>query len=239
MNTYLKIIAHQRIAFFILPFLMAILILGTIAQRFVGLYEAQKQYFFSYIVWLGPVPVPGTLTLLSLLLFSLLCKFIFFSPWKMKRLGINLAHLGVLVLLFGGLITLVDKQEGDLVLFAKQTSATIVDSNTKKEYTLPFQVTLKQFTKRMHPGTDKAKSYSSDVVVKDGAVAWPAHIAMNEPLRYKGYTLFQSSYIVTSDNREATVLAVVKNRGWLFPYLGTIIISLGLLLHFLWNRKHR
>jgi hypothetical protein len=57
---------------------------------------------------------------------------------------------------------------------------------------------------------------------------------MNEPLRHSGYTFFQASFIEGLD-KEATVLAVVKNYGRLFPYISSIIMSVGLLLHLLIN----
>ncbi|SVA41121.1 uncharacterized protein METZ01_LOCUS93975, partial [marine metagenome] len=55
-------------------------------------------------------------------------------------------------------------------------------------------------------------------------------IQMNEPLRYKGYTFFQSSFIEGPEG-ETTVLAVVKNYGRLFPYISSIIMCIGLLFH--------
>ena len=55
---------------------------------------------------------------------------------------------------------------------------------------------------------------------------------MNEPLRHKGYTFFQASFIDDSDV-ETTVLATVKNYGRLFPYISSIIMSIGLLIHLL------
>ena len=53
---------------------------------------------------------------------------------------------------------------------------------------------------------------------------------MNQPLRYKGYSFYQSSYI-DANGTEFTVLAVVNNIGRLFPYISTIIIALGILAH--------
>jgi len=57
---------------------------------------------------------------------------------------------------------------------------------------------------------------------------------MNEPLRHQGYTFFQASFIEELDG-EATVLAVVKNYGRLFPYISSIIMSIGLLVHLMVN----
>ena len=53
---------------------------------------------------------------------------------------------------------------------------------------------------------------------------------MNEPLRYKGYTFYQSSFIETPDG-ETSVLAAVKNYGRMFPYISSIIMCIGLLIH--------
>lgn len=99
------------------------------------------------------------------------------------------------------------------------------------ETPLPFAVTLKDVRRELYPGTDVARGYESHVEVHDGAVSWPAVIRMNEPLRYKGYTLYQSNYIREADGAEATVLSAVKNSGWLFPYIASVVIAAGLLIH--------
>ena len=82
----------------------------------------------------------------------------------------------------------------------------------------------------LYPGTNMAKSYSSDVILKDGNIEWPARISMNQPLRYKGYTLYQSSFEETPEG-DFTMLAVVKNPGRLFPYIASGILCFGLLIH--------
>ena len=55
-------------------------------------------------------------------------------------------------------------------------------------------------------------------------------IKMNEPLRYKGHTFYQASFIEGKLN-DTSVLAVVKNYGRLFPYISSIIMCFGLLVH--------
>ena len=53
---------------------------------------------------------------------------------------------------------------------------------------------------------------------------------MNQPLRYKGYTFYQSSFFESSEG-EMTVLAAVKNYGRLFPYISSIVMCFGLMVH--------
>ena len=101
----------------------------------------------------------------------------------------------------------------------------------KAQNILDFSITLEDFVKQDYGGTNIAKSYHSDIILHDGNVNWPVRIEMNEPLRYKGYTFFQSSFEETPD-KDATILAVVENKGWIFPYIGSALIGFGLLLHF-------
>ena len=96
---------------------------------------------------------------------------------------------------------------------------------------LPFSLQLNKFKEELHPGTNIAKEYSSDVAVRfDQKTIWQGLISMNNPLRYKGYTFYQSSFY-TKDNQYITVLAAVYNVGQSFPYIASIILSLALLVH--------
>jgi hypothetical protein len=100
----------------------------------------------------------------------------------------------------------------------------------KQQRLLPFSIELIDFREEKHPGSMMAKSFSSDVIVHDGDLEWPSKISMNEPLRYKGYSFFQSSFD-QGESGEITILSVVENKGQAFPYIGTLIIAAGLLLH--------
>ena len=51
-------------------------------------------------------------------------------------------------------------------------------------------------------------------------------IQMNEPLRHRGYTFYQASFIEEED-KQTSVLATVKNYGRMFPYISSIIMVFG------------
>jgi hypothetical protein len=99
---------------------------------------------------------------------------------------------------------------------------------------LPFSIKLNKFTEALHPGTNIAKEYSSDVTLldKNNNINWRGTISMNQPLRYKGYTFYQSSFYKTN-NQYTTVLASVYNIGQNFPYIASILLCIGILLHLL------
>ena len=55
---------------------------------------------------------------------------------------------------------------------------------------------------------------------------------MNQPLRHGGMTFYQSSFGNTAAGKDISVLQVVRNPGWLLPYVSVALMSLGLIIHF-------
>jgi hypothetical protein len=98
-----------------------------------------------------------------------------------------------------------------------------------RRYKLPFEILLEDFEMTKHPGTEMARDYRSHIKVLKGVSAQKADIWMNHPLRAEGYTFYQQSYI--DGRHQATVLSVVRNAGRLFPYISSIIICIGMLIH--------
>jgi len=346
---------QPKIFVFAIIWMMLLVVLGTLAQKDMGLYAVQNRYFSAWITWFWFVPMPGGRLTLIVILINL--SFFFFnkSIWKIKKLGIVILHLGAILLLVGGGLTAMFSSEGNMVieegaqsnyvedyhfmelaiintsansfdeftifdqlllernkvlshsnlnfeieilnylenceptqrtspagvqhkgmlknfilnelisekednwnrpgiiykisnsgtnadgmygLFLGQSVSQTISINDKdftiilrrKRTHLPFSIELLDFKKILHPGTDIPKSYSSDInLIENGAVR-KILIKMNEPLRHKGYTFFQSSFI-EGPTSETTVLAVVKNYGRLFPYISSIIMCIGLLFH--------
>ncbi|PZQ48278.1 MAG: hypothetical protein DI551_01965 [Micavibrio aeruginosavorus] len=352
---WLKAIASPAVLFYTLPWLMVILTAGTIAQKDLGLFETQARFFSSWILWLGPVPLPGMYPVLTVITVSLLAKFLLYSPWRLEKAGTILTHLGVLVLLIGGLLTAMTQKEGFILLGEGQQGNAVsdyhdrvfsidkdgvllravpfddlaqlkeikdlpfelriestcrnckpepvessenrhglaervslqnapaekedeanlsgvnfsvagVDADQSGHYLvmeeiphtpqidagdaiysfhigraqtiLPFTLTLKDFKRSMHPGTDMAKAFSSEVTIEDGGVNWDYRIEMNQPLRYKGYTFYQSSFSIRPDG-EHSILSVVRNEGRAFPYMASALIFLGLAVHLILHVRTR
>jgi hypothetical protein len=351
LGQFFRICAHPRWLFWLLPWFMVLLIGGTIAQRYIGLVEAQHLFFSSWILWLGFIPLLGGMGTLACITFNLLCKLLIDSVWQPHKAGIILSHLGVLMLLLGGAVHWLTSSEGYVTLLEGESTATMQDyyarelllqrdgkpltlwqetelhkgkiltaanlpfqihlddfcnncgtfvqenpagkhgiaqkillqaipdakekeSNKaglsftlsgagkeqdgsyivlellpsqapqitvgqnvyrlelrRKTLRLPFTIKLLNFEKIRYPGSDQAQEYRSVVEIKDGKKQWQETIAMNEPLRYRGYALYQSSFLQTGDAAQASVLAVVKNDSWLAPYLATFVLAVGLLWH--------
>ena len=104
----------------------------------------------------------------------------------------------------------------------------------KKSMGLPFSLSLKDFRKVDYPSTQTAMSYESDVVLEDTDenTVIQKTIRMNKPLDYKGYRIFQSSYVQDPDQGEGSIFTIAKNPGIRFIYSGACITFLGILTVF-------
>ena len=102
----------------------------------------------------------------------------------------------------------------------------------KLRHYLPFSIELTQFTHEKYPGTDIPKRFVSDVFVRGEFGKFPYTISMNQPMRHGGMTFYQSSFGATAEGKNISVLQVVRNPGWLIPYISVGLMSLGLLWHF-------
>ena len=100
-----------------------------------------------------------------------------------------------------------------------------------RRYYLPHSLRLVDFKRDLYTGTNTPRSYSSDVQLVDPQRDQDRRVKiyMNHPLRYRGRTFFQSSWI--SGDR-GTVLQVVRNPAWLAPYAACVLASVGMFIHF-------
>jgi len=346
-------LARPILLHWLLPYLMVMVVVGTVAQKYIGLYDSQRLFFSSFILWEGYIPLPGIRAISALILLSLVVKLIVASPWHKANSGIFIAHLGVLLLLLGGLVTAalsvegyatlgkndhtdsftdyhkrvltISKNNHDLLIIpwvdiqknkaitspllpfsfkindaCRNCTMALREGNTpnlkgpaqkvqlvpikhyledesnlagieftlsnagqdadgiylafepmekqpaflyhgdsyhitlgREQYHLPFTLQLLESEKEVHPGTDVPRSYRSVVMVIDGKLQQRVVITMNHPLRYKGYTIYQSSFNANADTQQTQNVsyAIVENSGRLFPYIASITLSIGLLIH--------
>ena len=104
---------------------------------------------------------------------------------------------------------------------------------------LPFTVKLMDFRKFTYPGIDMAAGFESDVQLTDAkrGLVLMRKISMNHPLRYRGYSLFQSSYI--DGEPQTTVLSVRNDPGCPLVYAGFLIVIAGVVTMFIQHSKPR
>ncbi len=112
----LKPLASLRLTVLILSAALVLVFAGTIAQVKFGLWAVQGQYFQSWFIWWSPegIPMldglrfpvyPGGHLLGAALLINLTAAYIVRFQWGWKKLGIQLTHIGLIIMLVGGLAT--------------------------------------------------------------------------------------------------------------------------------------
>ena len=355
LHNILLILKKPKIFVYTIIWLMILVVIGTLAQKDLGLFAVQEKYFSSWFFNFGFFPLPGGR--LTILIIAINLSFFFFNKnlFKLNKIGILIIHIGAMLLILGAALTAFFSSEGNMVIKEGNKSNYVEDyhymelsvintsnpdydlytifdhqlfnrnqklthsnidfditviqyikncepmqrshsnniqykgmlknimlneipplkeehlnrpgiiftiSNAnieidgiyglflgqaipqtlklngidynlvfrKKRTYLPFEIELIDFKKIMHPGTNIAKSFSSEVNLIESDINRKILIKMNEPLRYKNYTFYQSSFI-EEESGETSVFAVVENYGRLFPYISSIIMCFGLLLH--------
>ncbi|WP_395736789.1 cytochrome c biogenesis protein ResB [Prosthecobacter sp.] len=105
-----------------------------------------------------------------------------------------------------------------------------------RTYKLPFAIRLDHTEEEKHPGTERARRFSSNVTKISGGNEEKRLVTMNEPVRSEGYAVFQSTF--SSGEKEGTGVKssgfmIVENPADHWPLISCIIVAEGLLLHFL------
>jgi hypothetical protein len=124
-----KFFSSLRLTVVLLAFAIILVWVGTVAQADEGLYQAQTRYFKTWLVvganMFGhrvPLVLPGGYLLGTTLLVNLLAAHISRFQFTWKKLGIHVAHAGIILLLVGQLIT---------DIFSRETQIHFVEGETK------------------------------------------------------------------------------------------------------------
>jgi hypothetical protein len=108
----LDVFCSLRLTLFCLAAAFVLVFAGTLAQVRFGLYIVQEEYFQSWLIWWQApsgnfsLPVfPGGHLIGALLLVNLIASMITRNIWSWKKLGIQFIHVGIIIMLAGGLAT--------------------------------------------------------------------------------------------------------------------------------------
>lgn len=95
----------------------------------------------------------------------------------------------------------------------------------------PYWMELLEFRHDRYPGTEIPRNFSSLIRITNAQTGEDrtALIFMNNPLRYEGLTFYQASF---ANQDQTSILQVVRNPGWLLPYLAVFLVGLGMTIQF-------
>ena len=106
----------------------------------------------------------------------------------------------------------------------------------KQSIVLPFKIALDKFILEMYEESKRPKSYQSEVSIIDDKIK-KITIGMNSPLSYGGFRFYQSSYYKASSEKYGSVLSVNLDPGRWMKYLGSVLLTIGLIFYYLTSKK--
>ncbi|HVU27692.1 MAG TPA: cytochrome c biogenesis protein ResB [Verrucomicrobiae bacterium] len=206
-SRFAKIFTSLRLTVVLLAFAIVLVFIGTLAQVDEGLYQAQARYFRQWVI-LGldlfghkiPLILPGGYLIGTLLLINLLAAHIYRFQFSVQKIGIQLAHAGVILLLVGQLMTDMLAHEAQMRFVEGETKSysesaqnyelifkTPMDANREQVVSisdkllarggeiqntnLPFTIRVKQFWKNSEPEFRAPMMQNSPPLTTNGVAA--------------------------------------------------------------------
>lgn len=111
-------------------------------------------------------------------------------------------------------------------------------SYRSKTHDLPYEIHLNDFKIEWAPGLENQRplAFESEVTVKNAPDAsipsFDYRIYMNHTLVHEGFTFYQSSYIRAPGQPDISIFQVQSDPGQYVFYIGSLIMSLGVLMIF-------
>ncbi len=125
----LRPFASAAIFYYATLWLVVLVVVGTISQKFFGLQNSLEKYFSAWFIQPMEMPLwlPSGRLIMAIIMLNLAAKMAVGSKWKVKMIGINITHFGVLLLMIGGMITAYTTTEGNIAIQEGQESSTFQD----------------------------------------------------------------------------------------------------------------
>jgi cytochrome c biogenesis protein len=119
---------------------------------------------------------------------------IFAEKWRWTRLGVYVVHLSIVVLLIGSLMGSLFGFEGYVNIPETESTDTIRLRFSNQPVKLPFTIRCEDFDVSFYE-TGAPKEFRSRLTILEGGrEVLTKDIVVNDPLRYRGINIFQSSY---------------------------------------------
>ena len=113
---------------------------------------------------------------------------------RWTRLGVYVVHLSVIFLLAGGLIGSFWGFDGSVNIPEGETANSIRLNNSGASIPLDFEIRCDKFTVNFYDSGMPSEYRSTLTILEKGVPVLTRDVIVNDPLRYKGINLFQSSY---------------------------------------------
>ena len=206
-------LASIRLTLLLLSLSMILVFVATLEQVRIGIRGALAEYFESmYGIWhypeqfwgsehlsAFPIPIPGGYLLGGLLILNLTAAYITRFQWTGKKMGIQLIHLGIIMLLVGQLATQAMQEESRMQINKGESS----------NYIERFHGVELAFSDVTNPGTEKVVTIPQDILEKGGTIR-TADLPFKVQIKHFGVNC---DFTVTPEGSNRGVLVQGVNRG--------------------------
>ncbi|MFZ2630672.1 MAG: cytochrome c biogenesis protein ResB [Desulfosalsimonadaceae bacterium] len=145
---------------------------------------------------------------------------IFAEKGRWTRLGVYAVHLSIILMVTGGLIGSIFGFDGSVNIPEGESADTISLRNNPSGEKLDFQIRCDDFDLSFYD-SGMPKEYRSRLsIIKDGRTVRQRDILVNDPLRFEGINIFQSSYGEMPADK-LTVTFTEKESGLLYDVEAT------------------
>ncbi|WP_442888211.1 cytochrome c biogenesis protein ResB [Congregicoccus parvus] len=184
---------------------MVLIFVGTLAQVQLGIDQALKMYFHSFIVWWSPpdaswrIPImPGGFLVGGVLLINLVAAHFYRFTWTWRKSGIWLVHVGIIVLLLGELFTAALSRESALRLSEGET----------KNFSEAYRGTELAVIDHSLPDRDRVLAVAEDGLAAGKSIQHPAL-----PFRIQVHAFYGNSRIIRRGSNTGALPAPLATQG--------------------------
>lgn len=206
-------LASIRLTLLLLSLSMILVFVATLEQVRIGIRGALSEYFESMFgiwhypeqFWGGeflnsiPIPIPGGYLLGGLLILNLTAAYITRFQWTGKKMGIQLIHLGIIMLLVGQLATQAMQEESRMQINKGETS----------NYIERFHGVELAFSDVTNPSTEKVVTIPQEILEKGGTVR-TADLPFKIMIKHFGVNC---DFTVTPEGSKRGAIVNEVNRG--------------------------
>ncbi|HPY74031.1 MAG: cytochrome c biogenesis protein ResB [Planctomycetes bacterium] len=111
-----------------------------------------------------------------------------------------------------------DNTTHNITLHSKTTIPTLFEQKLSLQYCIETQ--------------QRVLAWKSYIQIHDNNNIQETIIAVNQPYKYKGYKIFQSSYETNNNGKNKSILSIANDPGVPIVYLGFFLLMILLILHF-------
>ncbi len=119
---------------------------------------------------------------------------IYAEKGRWSRLGVYVVHASIILLVVGALIGAMFGFKANLRLDEGAKADVLFTTKSRTPIQLPFSIQCNEFEVRFYDSGAPEEFRSNLTIFEDGKESFTKDIRVNQPLRYKGINIFQSSY---------------------------------------------